>query len=492
MSDCQCEFWSSIAAFVFPSILFVREMKKHSLGLPRPLSYAKIQNFSKTSLLFYIKCLHKIISRERVVLTSFRKKNRKLETQMKSLKCQEETPAKVETEDPLKFVQEIKSVAEEAQRVAGFVYEPVSGLYYDNKTGYYYNADLRLYYDGNTGVYYSYDAATNQFLYHSQVYTDGKENNVVSLISEMTGEKKESQSVRRRHKKRRKSPEKVEKPKEDVEMEDGEVLSSPEESEEEEKLSGDAVRYAPSLRLIVQESAVESVSAGTLFVITCRGGTLGREGHHDILIPDLNVSKHHLKFIYNDAKSTYQIIDLGSTNGTILNSQRMTTSKRESDPVDLLHDSVIELSGTRLLCHVHGGSETCDDCHPGLLKATQKTASSAAESQSLEQSRLQIQKRLQKKYGLATEKYEEPKSFAGEAYVDRAANRRVTVGSSHDGEKTEVASTEWAISRKNKGFKLLSQMGWSEGQSLGNTEEALKEPISVVGNQGTAGLGYGS
>ncbi|XP_055701439.1 angiogenic factor with G patch and FHA domains 1 [Phlebotomus papatasi] len=472
-------------------------MKRQSLRLPPPLAYAKIQNFSKTSLLFYIKCLHKIITHERGVLFAFRKKNRKLEAKVKALQRQERTPEKEsETpEDPLKFVQEIKSVAEEAQRVAGFVYEPVSGLYYDNKTGYYYNAELRLYYDGNTGIYYSYDTATNQFLYHSQVYTDGKEKDVVSLIKEVSGEKsekKEKRSGRRRHKRRRKSPEKVEKPKEDQEIEEGELPSSAEESEEEEKLQGEAVHYAPSLRLIVQESAVEDLTPGTLFVITCKGGSLGREGQHDILIPDLNVSKHHLRFSYDDSKSSYQIIDMGSTNGTILNGQRMTTSKRESDPVDLLHDSVIELSGTRLLCHIHGGMEACDDCHPGLIKKSCPSSSEeAAKGQSLEQSRWQIQKRLQKKYGLTTEKYQEPKGFA-EEYVDRAATRRETVGSSHESEKTEVASTEWAISRKNKGFKLLSQMGWSEGQTLGNSEEALKEPISVVGNQGTAGLGYGS
>uniref|UniRef100_A0A1B0CLG1 Putative rna-binding protein rbm5 n=1 Tax=Lutzomyia longipalpis TaxID=7200 RepID=A0A1B0CLG1_LUTLO len=472
-------------------------MKKHGLRLPGPLSYVRIQNFSKSGLLFYIKCLHKILAHERSILFSFRKKNRKLEGKLKLLKQKETHPVEEEVEDPLKFVQEIKSVAEEAQRVAGFVYEPVSGLYYDSKTGYYYNAELRLYYDGNTGIYYSYDAGTNQFLYHSQVYSEGKEK-PVSLIAEVSGEKKETQNSRKWQKKRRKSVEKAEKRAKEAEMEDGEVLSSDESEEEEvkqEKLSGDAIRYAPSLRMIVQQSAVEHLAPGTLFVLTCKGGTLGREGTHDILIRDVNVSKYHLKFVYDETKSSYQIIDLGSTNGTILNGQRMTTSKRESEAVDLTHDSIIELSGTRLLCHVHGGTETCDDCHPGLIKSTQKIHTSTddpAKGQSLEKSRLQIQKRLQKKYGLATEKYQEAKTFADEAYVDRAATRRETVGSSHDSEKTEVASTEWAISRKNKGFKLLSQMGWTEGQSLGNTEEALKEPIQVVGHQGTTGLGYGS
>ncbi|GAB0094611.1 angiogenic factor with G patch and FHA domains 1 [Sergentomyia squamirostris] len=477
-------------------------MKSQSVRVLKPLSISKIQNFSKTGLLFYIKCLHKTILRQRRELMLFRKKKcRKLKKMLKESEneeVKEENLPEVqeEPEDPMKFIQEIKSVAEEAQRVAGFVYEPVSGLYYDNNSGYYYNADLRLYYDGNRGIYYSFDSTTNQFLYHSQVYTDGKENDVMSLMSELSGEKKECSKESKWKRKRKKSAEKKEKLKIDVEMEDGEVVSSSDDSVElvqrEEKLSGEAVHYPPSLRIIVQESAVEDLTVGTLFVVTCDGGTLGREGHHDILIKDLNVSKHHLKFIYDDKKSTYQIIDLGSTNGTILNGERMTTSKRESDPVDLTHESIIELSGTRLLCHVHRGTETCDDCHPGLVKKPQTALEEAGKSQSLEQSRWQIQKRLQKKYGLSTEKYEEPKNFTDDQYTDRAANRRETVGSSHEGEKTETASTEWAISRKNKGFKLLSKMGWTEGQSLNNTEDGLKEPIPLVGNQGTTGFGYGN
>ena len=44
------------------------------------------------------------------------------------------------TETALSFIDEIKAAAENAQNLAGFIYEPTSGLYYDSKTGYYYNA----------------------------------------------------------------------------------------------------------------------------------------------------------------------------------------------------------------------------------------------------------------------------------------------------------------------------------------------------------------
>lgn len=38
------------------------------------------------------------------------------------------------------FIADIKNAAQQAQNDTGFIYEPTSGLYYDQRTGYYYNA----------------------------------------------------------------------------------------------------------------------------------------------------------------------------------------------------------------------------------------------------------------------------------------------------------------------------------------------------------------
>lgn len=38
-----------------------------------------------------------------------------------------------------------------------------------------------------------------------------------------------------------------------------------------------------------------------------------------------------------------------------------------------------------------------------------------------------------------------------------------------------------SISKENKGFKLLSKMGWKEGQTLGKSgEDGLLEPVSIL------------
>lgn len=65
------------------------------------------------------------------------------------------------------------------------------------------------------------------------------------------------------------------------------------------------------------------------------------------------------------------------------------------------------------------------------------------------------------------------------------------MGSSNSNEKTAAASVDESIPVTNKGFKMLSKLGWKAGQSLGKAEGAIVEPIQVQGNTGTKGLGSG-
>lgn len=64
---------------------------------------------------------------------------------------------------------------------------------------------------------------------------------------------------------------------------------------------------------------------------------------------------------------------------------------------------------------------------------------------------------------------------------DRAAQRRKNIGSSNPHEKTVVASVDTSIAPENKGFKLLSKLGWTEGQSLGTSTTGILEPVSEFG-----------
>uniref|UniRef100_A0A182NJ96 G-patch domain-containing protein n=1 Tax=Anopheles dirus TaxID=7168 RepID=A0A182NJ96_9DIPT len=254
-----------------------------------------------------------------------------------------------------------------------------------------------------------------------------------------------------------------------------------------------AKRYPPSLRMIVQETNVKDLKIGSLFIVTCKGGTLGREGNHDVIIPDINVSKKHLQFTYNDRKATYQFVDLGSRNGTLYNGIRVQLNEElaQSEPQNLAHGSVLQLNQTKLLCHVHEGNSTCGKCEPGLLVSAEPVVVPEAQSKITKPvSHKEGLKLIQKRFGLENEKY----VGSGEGgnnidYKDRAAVRRKVKGSSNEHEKTQVASLDQSIASNNKGFQMLSKLGWNEGKPLGKNDTGLTEPIALTSNVGTSGLG---
>lgn len=42
-----------------------------------------------------------------------------------------------------------------------------------------------------------------------------------------------------------------------------------------------------------------------------------------------------------------------------------------------------------------------------------------------------------------------------------------------------ISNTDFrSISSENKGFKMLSKLGWQEGQTLGKNNDGLLEPVS--------------
>lgn len=236
----------------------------------------------------------------------------------------------------------------------------------------------------------------------------------------------------------------------------------------------------------------DKLDPGTLFVVTYKGGTLGREGtHHTVLIRDVNVSKNHLRFSYDKKRGNYQIVD-HSRNGTLIDGRQVSLLNQEDgEASDLFHENVLQLSNTKLLCHIHEGLTTCKDCEPFNYAKPQKEPEKVTDDpQPSNLSHREQLKLLQKRYGLQSEKYQENASMnKNTKYEDRASARRIKVGSSHDSEKVQQASVDTSISSDNKGFKMLSKMGWKEGKSIGKSQEGIKEPVQVKTQQGTAGLG---
>lgn len=161
---------------------------------------------------------------------------------------------------------------------------------------------------------------------------------------------------------------------------------------------------------------------------------MGREGDHAVLIPDINVSKHHAKFVFSPANSTYYIIDLGSRNGTWLDGERLSAALQESEAFELKHGAIIQAGGTKLLCHVHLGRDTCASCEPGLVQQVPEVPRENPVKNPEYKKQLQ---NLKKKFGIGNASQD---VYKVPGYEDRAEMRRNTVGSSHHSEKTQSSS----------------------------------------------------
>ncbi|CAH0695830.1 unnamed protein product [Spodoptera exigua] len=444
------------------------------------------------------------------------------------------------------IAEQVAEVAQDALKESGMVYVESAGMYYDYKTGYYYNSELGLYYHTDTQCYYSYSEEKKCFEFHS--YPDRSAANDALIAHEKRKAKKhkmekEAEENNLKNPKRKKdlkkkkketsedknkddsSPEIIEK-KIDVvtddketneekieesvlktaepeEMEDGEcsdTSSSSSDDDDDDDVKSNAStstatddesvakHHPPCMRVIVRETKLPKLRVGNLFIITKDGGTVGREGEqHIILLKDHNVSRTHLDIKFDPYRNLYMMTDLGSKNGTILNGTRMSESQVRSEPMEVVHGSTIQIGETKLLCHIHPGNDTCGHCEPGLLmEATEKEKKVAYTRTCSVQKQHQLElARLKNKYA--------PKPLAIEetAYNDRAQARRETVGSSHHSEKTQSTDTNTSIAADNKGFKLLEKMGWNKGEGLGKDNQGGTEPVPLVSNEGTTGLGAG-
>ncbi|CAH0590363.1 unnamed protein product [Chrysodeixis includens] len=434
---------------------------------------------------------------------------------------------------------------------AGMYYDSKTGYYYNSELGLYYHTDTQCYYyyseEAKSFVFHSYPdrSGTNTALEAHQRSKAKKhkmarktEEDIDNLTKNLSQDNEDGTQVpKKKSKKGKKKIEKkepstngnkdenaseekeasVEKPSDDadgieqsdtktieasiasevLELEDGECSdTNGEDSDEDNKSNAStstasddesiAMHFPPCMRVIVRETAVPKLRVGSLYIVTKDGGTVGREGEqHAILLKDHNVSRNHLDIRFDTSRHLYVATDLGSKNGTVLNGSRMSDSQVKSLPMEIVHGSVLQVGETKLLCHIHAGNDTCGHCEPGLImEATEKEKKVAYTRTCNVQKQHQLElARLKNKYA--------PKQLAIEetAYNDRAQARRDTVGSTHDAEKTQTADINVSITPDNKGFKLLEKMGWNKGEGLGKDCQGETEPVPLVSNDGTAGLG---
>ncbi|XP_033108569.1 angiogenic factor with G patch and FHA domains 1-like isoform X2 [Anneissia japonica] len=412
-------------------------------------------------------------------------------------------PEKIDKDHPVpdeahSIADSLRDAAEAAMTHSGFVYDENSGLYYDYSSGYYYNPENHLYYDTKTGIYYYFNETSNAYEFHSQVEMPDQ-----SQTWQQETEETEGKNYNRRKKyreNRRKDVKEKYRHKNEIDNLTNRVsdlhLGSRYGCQPSTKTTYNIVNrreYPPCIRMIVTKS--ESIPPGSLYIITCMGGSIGREGsEHAVVIPETGVSKRHADIYYSQESWQYFIRDLGSQNGTLINSKSLSQPRTESESHSLSHKDYLTIGGTVLRLHIHPGAETCDDCEPGqvqALLAQNQPKASVTISADKEQQRRKGLKEIRKKYGLAKDNYvEKNPSTCNPLYKDRAEGRRKTVGSDNPHQKDDApSSVDREIASDNLGRKMMEKMGWKSGDTLGKDNTGIKEPINVLSNNKRAGLG---
>nr|AAH27286.1 Aggf1 protein [Mus musculus] len=220
---------------------------------------------------------------------------------------------------------------------------------------------------------------------------------------------------------------------------------------------------------------------------------------HTVRIPEAAVSKFHAEVYFDHDLQSYVLVDQGSQNGTIVNGKQILQPKTKCDPYVLEHGDEVKIGETVMSFHIHPGSETCDGCEPGQVRAhlrlDRKDEPLVGPALSKEEKELERRKALKKirvKYGLQNTDYEAEKVLKNPKYKDRAGKRREQVGSEGTFQRDDApASVHSEITDSNKGRKMLEKMGWKQGEGLGKDGGGMKTPIQLQLRRTHAGLGTG-
>ncbi|XP_067172850.1 angiogenic factor with G patch and FHA domains 1 isoform X2 [Apteryx mantelli] len=385
------------------------------------------------------------------------------------------------------LAESLRAAAEAAVSQTGFIYDENTGLYYDHSTGFYYNSENQLYYDPATGIYYYCDVESGRYQFHSRVDLQSYQASGTQHAKDKKGKKK------------RKDPEwiisneyKVRQLTETMANLKISSFGLAASGEDEEKI------WPPCIRVIVIRSPV--LQTGSLYIITAvKPATIGREKDvgHTLQIPEVGVSKFHAEVYFDHDLQNYVLVDQGSQNGTVVNGNQILQPKTKCDPYILEHGDEVKIGETVLSFHIHPGSDTCDGCEPGQVRAhlrlDRKKESSVCPALSKEERELVRRKALKQirvKYGLQNTEYEDNKAVKNPKYKDRAGKRRETIGSEGTFQRDDTpASVHTEISNSNKGHKMLEKMGWKKGEGLGKDGGGMKDPIHLQLHKMHAGLG---
>ena len=362
------------------------------------------------------------------------------------------------TNDKRSIAELVTEVAEQNVSSNDYIYDAKTKTYSSRSTGWYFYPERNLFYNPHDEKFYSYDEKTKTYDFYSN------KNDKPSKAEVPTSENVISVDS-------------------SDEEEDGELLSDNDyDIEILEKPKTFSYDSAPPARLIVLES--NQLDEGSLLIASSIGSSIGSHPSCSINLIGKDIDEKHAIIKFDIEKQAYELLKDSESSLTYVNGLKL-----EDNTVSLFHGDILEIGSYKLLLHVHAGRDvTCVHCEPGCVKAN---------LDSIDHRSVQLEKvdrktmlnQLKRKYGLQQEDYIPVKIFLSNEYKDRASERRKLKGIDNVYAKTEASSVHQTVSKKNKGFKMLQSLGWSEGKALGKNEDGQLEPIMVEQKDSRAGLG---
>ncbi|KAI1296733.1 Angiogenic factor with G patch and FHA domains 1 [Halotydeus destructor] len=353
----------------------------------------------------------------------------------------------------------VRAAASEQVSINDYEYDEASKTYHSRSTGWYYYPERKLFYNPHDKNFYTYDEIRKEFAVYKSTVQDSES-------------------------KKKASSKKVDLILLDEDdQEDGELITDDdgECSEDSDSEEDDFEKLAP-VRLIIVESSSQEL--GSLLLASCIGATLGSSTQCDICLPDDSVAPHHASIRYSSKR---YLIGPAEDCTVCLNSQAV------EQETTLHHGDVLVIGSCKLLAHIHESRDiTCIQCEPGCVQSTLMLSNKADTIVDAKLNPKATLNQLKRKYGLKQDEFLQKEIKLAEGFNDRSENRRKVKGSSDPNAKTEQASVDVSITKKNKGFRMLEKLGWSEGEGLGKESSGISEPIAVQSISNRAGLGSDS
>ncbi|KAK6748688.1 hypothetical protein RB195_001356 [Necator americanus] len=279
----------------------------------------------------------------------------------------------------------------------------------------------------------------------------------------------------------------------------GDISDSSEEEDERIQMRKDeGFSQAPLLRIID--------SKNNLHVITICGGTVGSQTNCDIILDDPLLPQKILEFVFVAESNSFVVNKVTEEGNVSLNDYEL----KANDERELEHGDFLRFGFGFLRIHVHYGNNTCTGCEPGLLQFDLNHASQSVVVPHGETARRRNLKAIKAMYGINDYAENARNLHYG---FDRAAKRRKLAHSVMDINESPnslssndiyqgcaakpvpgaVVPSKFdpikPLNETNKGFRLLQNMGWKEGEGLGKTGQGRQQLIESNVRNDRQGLG---